>query len=268
MVEYNGLALYKASMNEQQAVQHLLREKFSEFQQKNSKFSMRAYADKLDINVGALSYILNGKRNVSRTMAEKISSRLLLDPQLRSELLAKFPEKRNLKLSKQSHEPRYLELDAQNFRVAAEWEHFAIMSLLKCTDFESTVPWIAQRLGISLTKTAQVIERLVELGLLARDEQGNLTRSERSYRTTDEVASVSMKQHHKQSLDLAEASLFREKVSQRDFTTLTMVFSPRQMARAKELIRTFQDSFSDELETAEASEVYRLNIQFFPLTKL
>ena len=86
--DYNALA-----MKEQVAVQRLLREKFSEIQRGNPRYSLRAYARTVDVHVGALTYIINGKRNVSRSLAERIAQRLLLDPQERSELLTFFPRK-------------------------------------------------------------------------------------------------------------------------------------------------------------------------------
>ncbi len=228
-------------MNEQQAVQHVLREKLLECQMKNPQFSLRSYAKKLDLNPGALSYILNGKRNVSRVMAQKIAQKLLLDPQQRSELLSLFPEKK----AKSKMSPRYLEIDAANFKVAAEWEHFAIMSLLNCKGHKSSAGWIAERLGISETRATQVIERLLSLGLLSRSETGKLTRSKAKYRTTDDIASIAMKKHHDQTLEMAKVSLYRDSVEKRDFTTVTIAINPKNLSRAKELIRKFQDEFSD-----------------------
>jgi len=254
-------------MNEQQSIQFHVRAKFLDLQTKNSRFSLRAFAAKLDVNPGALSHILNGKRNVSRRLAEKISFKLELDPQLRSEILSGFPVKRGYRKSA-SAEPRYLELDAADFKVSAEWEHFAIMSLINCQGFNSSSEWIAERLGISLTKATQAIERLKTLGMISRNEEGKISRATRSYRTTDDIASVSMKKHHEQTLDMARLSLHREEVGQRDFTTLTLALNPQNLQRAKELVRKFQDDLSDEVESSDATEVYRLAIQLFPLTKL
>ena len=81
-------------MKEQLAIQNLLRTKLSEIQKTNSQYSLRSYSKKVGIHVGALSCIINGKRNVSEKLAERIINRLLLDPQERSEIMALFPKKR------------------------------------------------------------------------------------------------------------------------------------------------------------------------------
>ncbi len=260
-----------ATMKEQMAVQNLLRSKLSEIQKQNPQYSLRAYAKKVGVHVGALSYILNGKRNVSRDLAERITRRLLLDPQERSEVLNLFPEKKKIAATQsemQAYEPRYLELSASQFKIASEWEHFAVMSLARTKDFQSSKEWIAKRLGITESRAAQIIERLLDLGLFQIDSEGNLTRSEKSYRTTDDVADISMKKHHEQNLNLAKESLFRDHVLDRDFTTVTMAIDKKKLSTAKELIRKFQDELSDLLETGNQTEVYRLSVQLFPLTVL
>ena len=258
-------------MNEQLAIQNLLRSKLAEIQKANPQYSLRAYAKKLGVHVGALSSILNGKRNVSRDLAERISLRLLLDPQERSEILRLFPKKRSSRnpgLATESLEPRYLELTASQFKLIAEWEHFAVMSLLNCEDFESSVEWIANRLGITTSRTEMVLERLLSLSLLNRDERGNFARSQKSYRTSDDVADLALKKYYEQSLESARTSLYQDSVKVRDFTSTTMAIDPTKLSIAKERIRSFQDELSDLLESGHRTEVYRFSMQLIPLSKL
>lgn len=261
-------------MKEQIAIQNLLRTKLGEIQRTNPAYSLRAYSKKVGVHVGALSSILNGKRNVSRDLAERISIRLLLDPQERSELLGLFPEKRPYRKPGAAAsgdlllEPRYLEFSASQFKIVAEWEHFAVMSLLNCEDFESSPAWMARRLGLSETRVKQVLERLVQLGLFEGTSDAGFTRSKKSYRTTDDVANLSLKKCHEQSLELAKESLHRDSTKIRDFTSITMAIDPEKLSMAKELTRKFQDELSDLLESGHRTEVYRLSMQLFPLTKI
>jgi uncharacterized protein (TIGR02147 family) len=258
-------------MNPQIAIQNALNEQLVELQRKNPRYSLRSYAAKVGVHAGALSAIINGKRNVSRKLAERIVRRMLLDPQRRSEILRLFPEKqpyRKAGLAGAQPEERFLELNAAQFKIAAEWEHFAVMSLVKCDDAEASPAWIARRLGISEQRARQVVDRLIELGILALDGEGRLARSGKAYRTTDDVADIAMKKHHEQTLDLARESVHRDPVQKRDMTTTTMAIDPANLGTAKELIRKFQDDLSDLLESGHRTEVYRLSVQLFPLTKL
>lgn len=258
-------------MKAQLAIQKLLRDRFTEAQRVNPRYSIRAYSTKVGVHFAALSAILAGKRNVSRKLAARIASRLYLDPQESAELLALFPAPKNVKrglVEGEVLDSTYLKLNAQQFKVAAEWEHFAVLSLLQCSDFDSDPVWIARRLNITEARARQVCSRLVELGLLSLDESGKLTRSERNYRTPDGTADESLKKSHDQSLELARQSLYRDSVDERDFTSVTVAVNPKNLRAAKERIRIFQDQLCDELEAGERTEVYRLSVQLFPLTAL
>ena len=257
-------------MNDQIAIQGLLRSKLAELQSKNSRYSLRAYALKVGVHVGALSSILNGRRNVSRNLAERISNKLLLDPQERSEILRLFPDKRAYRKFSENNDvmaPKYLELNASHFKIIAEWEHFAILSLMKCVDFQNSPHWISCRLGITKTRAMVAMDRLVKFGLVEVNRDGTLSRSQKSYRTSDDVADLALKKCHDQSLELARESLHQDCVNERDFTSVTMAINPEKLNMAKERIRKFQDDLSDFLESGDQVEVYRLSMQLFPLTK-
>jgi len=98
-------------------------------------------------------------------------------------------------------------------------------------------------------RARQVLDRLVELGVFVVDGNGKLTRSQKSYRTSDDVADLSLKKCHEQSLDLAKNSLYQDDVKVRDFTSITMAVDPTKLSMAKELTRKFQDELSDLLES-------------------
>lgn len=256
-------------MKEQLAIQNLLREKLTEIQRVNPRFSLRAFSKRVGVHVGALTYIMNGKRNVSRDLAERIVRNLALDPQQRSEILSLFPEPRSRQRRDEDPvQPRYLELNAAQFKIAAEWEHFAVMSLARFEDFSSHSSYIANKLGLTEARASLVVRRLVDLGLLEENSEGKLTRSKMNFRTFDDIADVSLKKHHDQTLDLAKESLYRDDVSVRDFTTITMAIDTAKLNQAKELIRKFQDDLSCLLESGRREGVYRLSMQLFPLSTM
>jgi hypothetical protein len=258
-----------APMKEQIAIQNVLREQLGELQRKNPSYSLRAYAKRLGVHVGALSHILNGKRNVSHELAERMIRRLALDPHQRNDLLALFPPKRPYQKpgTDPLPGPRYLALSASQFKIAAEWEHFAVLSLLNCGDFIHSAEWISRRLGITESRASAVVSRLMELGLLALDASGKLVRTRQSYRTPDDVAEASLKKHHDQTLELAKESLYRDAVDERDFVTTTMAIDPKKLSAAKELIRKQQDELAELLESGHRTEVYRFSAQLFPLSR-
>ncbi len=257
-------------MKEQIAVQNLLRTYLVEIQSKNPNYSLRSYAGKVGIHVGALSSIMSGKRNVSRELAERISRNLLIDPQVRSELLDLFPKKRNIKRVPDEERlgSRYMEVEASQFKMISEWEHYAVLSLMNCNDFKDEPAWVALRLGISETRALEVLKRLLNLQLIKRNSEDKLIRAHTSIRSSDDTVNLSLRKSHEVGLDLAKESLNRDSVSQRDFTYVTMAIDPRNISEAKEMIRKFQDDLSDLLESGNPTEVYRFSTQLIPLTKL
>jgi uncharacterized protein (TIGR02147 family) len=258
-------------MDEQLAIQKLLRSQLLIAQIKNPKYSLRSFSRKLGINAGALSSIINGKRNVSKDMAGKITRKLLIDPQERTEILNLFPEirkYRNTEEMKQDEGVKYLEIEASTFKLIAEWEHFAVLSLLKTTEFKNDYQWISKRLGVSKFRVQEVVERLLWLGFLVICSEGNLKRVMAAYRSSDETVNLSVRKSHDENFELARESLQRDSIKERDFTSVTMAINPEKMSIAKEMIRKFQDELAEAMESGPQSEVYRLSMQLFPLSKL
>ncbi len=258
-------------MKEQIAIQTLLRSHLLDMQGRNPSYSLRSYANKVGVHVGALSSIMNGKRNVSRDLAERIARRLLVDPQTRADLLGLFPARRKNKKATDDQgpvTPRYLQLEASQFKMIAEWEYYAVLSLMNCDDFQDDTSWIAKRLGITEARTLEVIKLLFEMKLIIRNEQDKLARAVSSFRSSDDTVNLSLRKSHEVTLDLAKDSLHRDSVSERDFTYVTMAIDPKNISVAKEMIRKFQDELSDVLESGNKTEVYRFSTQLIPFTKL
>lgn len=251
-------------MIEQAAFQRKLYEKWLEIRSKNPAYSLRAFASKLDLNSGTLSSILNGKRKISKKTALRILDRLNLAPDERAEYLAVFSRE------DVSQEPKvtYLQISSDQFRVISEWFHFALLSLLLTDDFKPNVAWIARRLGVSVREVRSAIQRLVRLGLLVQNKNGSFSRGSPRYETTDDLANISVRKSHFETLELARKALEQVPIEFRDFTTVTMAVDPSKISEAKKRIRAFQDSLSDLMESGKRTEVYRLSMELFPLTKM
>ena len=79
---------------------------------------------------------------------------------------------------------------------------------------------------------------------------------------------MSVRRSHEETLELAKESLHRDSIHERDFTHITLAIDPKNLSMAKELIRKFQDEFASLVETGNTTEVFRLSMQFFPLSDL
>ncbi len=59
----------------------ILLQRLEDSKARNSSFSLRAFAQRLDLSSGALSEVLNGKRPLSIAIKKRIAPKLLLSPQ-------------------------------------------------------------------------------------------------------------------------------------------------------------------------------------------
>ncbi len=154
------------------------------------------------------------------------------------------------------------------FSVMSEWHYFAILSLLKTKDFESTPAFISSRLGISLQTAERSLDRMLRLNVIQKDASGNLIQSTEGIRTTDDLKDISIQKNHLQTLELAKKSLEEKEINERDFTSLTLPLDREDLPEAKRMIREFQNSFYERFNTGKKpKDVFRIGVQLFPLTQ-
>lgn len=250
----------------QTALSQVLREAFVESQVRNPSYSLRAFARRLSISPSALSEILNGKRRVSRKLAERLTDKLCLPPRLRQDLLGRF--KRAGATAQDSADlVTYDELDSDQFATISEWYHFGILSLMETATFKDDPKWISERLNIKLPEATSALERLLRLGLVARAKNGKLQLTKGRLTTSDGVRSLSLRRAHATNLAMAQSSLAEDPLEVRDFSALTLAIDPSLLPEARRLIRAFSDQLSTKLEVpGKQTEVYKLCVQLFPLS--
>lgn len=243
---------------QQEAVLNLLRQHWVEARQRHPQYSLRAFAKRLQVSPSTLSELLRGIRPVTRKQAEKLARLLALSPSQKEELFGE---------AQGSLPPlAYQGLAQDQFELVSDWVHFAVLSLTETKDFVASPEWIAERLGISLTRADRAWERLRRLGLLVR-RRGKWESAAPRYESPDEIRLPALQNAHAQHFELARKSLQELELEVRDFTGITMAIDPSKLKQAKKKIREFRDEISKFLESGEKQEVYQLAVQLFPLSK-
>lgn len=251
------------TLTEQLALQNKLRDSLLEAQKRNSGYSLRAFAKKLQMSPSALSEILSGKRKVSKDLAEKILRNIGSNPREQHKILSLF-EAGKTGFSKSN----YLEISADQFHVIADWYHFAVLSLAETKGFRAEPLWIAKRLGIKLQDAEVALERLHRLGMAKWSrKQKTLELTNAQFTTSDDIANQAIRKSHQEDLEISSRLLEEVSVEKRDFTSMTMAIDASKMAQAKKMIRDFQDQMSTLLESGEKTEVYKLCVHLMPLSK-
>jgi uncharacterized protein (TIGR02147 family) len=85
--------------------------------------------------------------------------------------------------------------------------------------------------------------------------------------TTTEISDTAIRKNHHQGLELAQEALDSVPLELREFGAMTMAIDPKKIPEAKKMIINFRKQMAQFLEVDHQTEVYRLQMQFFPLTK-
>lgn len=253
------------TLSPQDQVRKLLKTTFDDLQAKAPHYSLRAFARRLGMSSSALSEILNRKRTVTQKQAKRILEKLSFAPDLSTQILNRLENKKTTKLSKNGD--TYTPLDMDQYHIVGEWYYYAILSLADTDNFSGDIEWISERLNLNKNTVKAALERLEKMELLSRDEKGNLKATGLKFTTSTDVVNLSLRKHHYQNLELAKKSLDEDPIDERDFSFMSMAVDPERLPEIKDRVREFRRGIVAEFETGRRSEVYKLCIQFFKLSK-
>jgi len=247
----------------------LLKDEFSQRQRKNPSYSLRSFAQQLGFSAGTVSSLLNSKRTLTPKTAQKLVERLSLSP-LKKEIFktsVKNDYYSRLGLTPEEYSTTVLDEEA-HYRIIAEWEHYAILTLMELKSFRSNPSWIGEKLGIPTARVEQTLERLLAEKLIKKDKKGNYARTFEKLSTSEDISSQALKEAHHEELQLAREKLYAVSVEDRDFSSVTLALSKKRLQEAKEKIRLFRKEMMALLKDDDADEVYQLQIQFYPFTQM
>ena len=255
--------------------QTILKDEFEKRCQRNSNYSLRAFARDIDLSPSRVSEIFSEKMGLSSANALKVAKNLAFNKHETEIFLAlvdsecargKFnKETAKSKLKKLRTAPVYTSLQGSHFKVISEWHHYAILELTYLKDFQSDYAWIAKRLGISKTAAELAIKRLADLELI-EEKDGVFKAVDDFTASPNEIPSESLKKHHEQILDKAKASVYGQSIEQRDLSAITLAVDKNKIPEAKALIKKFRREFNQLMnDSTEKDRVYCLAVQFFGL---
>lgn len=225
----------------------------------NSSYSKRAFARDLKISHSLLSFILNRKRPMANSMALQ----LLDNPQLSDrtkDILAIGIKQRSQARTK---------ISLEQFEVISDWIHYALIELLETEDFIWDAGFISKRLNITVQKAEQVMQRLIDVKLVAISDDGKFHQTQTKIVVENKQSNQAAKNYNRGLLKKASDVMDECEFHQRDLSSTVFTLDPSYISYAVEKIRAFRRELTDELENlGKRREVYALSFQLFPLTKL
>jgi uncharacterized protein (TIGR02147 family) len=253
--------------------------------EKNSRYSMRAFARALDIAPGPLSQILSQKRVPSYKMARQMLRCIELTPEDQKRFLASIAEAHHQRgltrmnpffralASSMSPETQSrlpippVDLSIDHFRIIGDWYHYAILFLTYVDGFDPSPKWIASQLGISESEAKLGVERLLSVGMLKRKGK-KLVSFQQNFTTADKhLTTPALRKRQRQILEKAIYSLENDPIETRNFSAMTMAIDEAKIPAAKEKIEKFTQELSEFLESGRKNRVYELSVCLFPLQR-
>ena len=257
---------------ERALVVDLLKTELGQRQERNSAYSLRAFARDLGTSAAVVSMIMQGKRAVTMDKAISYADRLKLSSEKRQMLLKAVTEDLHVRVDPTIRRTRameeqmsYVQIQMDQFSIISDWWHFGLMNLVKLKNFKSDVTWMSDRLGITPKDCSEALERLQRLGLMDCQD-GKWIRTARPLETPTDVPSEVIRSFHRQNIRRALASIDDVEVEDRDITSIMIPTDKAKLAEAKRRIRLFRKEMAAFLGEVECDEVYSLNIQLFPQT--
>lgn len=254
----------------------VIRNEFERRCKKNPSYSLRAFAKSLEFSPQRLSHVLNGKRGLSMEAGTDLAKKLslsereasifldMIESEFGRSLTSKLAAKKRMK--KKSY---FSNVGLDTFKLIADWYHFAILTMLELKTAYFSENEIASDLGISKSQAKFALERLLRLGMVDREEDGQLTSLGKIFIDTNNIPNEAVKSFHEQVLDRTKLAIREVGIDERDFSTLFVAIDPDQFKEAQTFIKDFREEFDRRFSrnVKNKQQVYTLGIQFYKTSK-
>jgi uncharacterized protein (TIGR02147 family) len=259
-----------------------LRDSWNDKKRKNSQFTIRAWANQMDIkHHNTLHDMVKGKRKIPKATIPLFIKHLNLNVNegLYFELMvdlskAKSEDEKKMYFERMKTIAPKKNLKAKeidSFWLLRDPMHFFINELAQQKNFRADPEWICSRLikSISRENVAEILQRLIDLDLLRLDVDGKVCRVNSYVRSKTDINDRALKEYHKNLMEHAKEAIESQDVMEREFRGLALNLNTELLPEAKEVIRDFVTQFSTRFDTPKApnEQVYQLNIQFFAVTQ-
>lgn len=257
-----------------------LRDHYLDRKARGRGFSYRVFSRRAGLrSPNYLKLVIEGERNLTPMMATRFAQACGLQEESASffENLVAFNQAKNgrereecfARLTGYRRYRTVRRLDLKHAEYHAKWYLPAIRELAARADFRNDPDWIARSLApvITIQQAKEALKTLLELGLLAEDEDGQLRQSEPLVSTGPELHQVYVAKYHRMMMRRAAASIELFSSDQRDVSSLTLCLGPDGIDRIKQRLRSFRRELLElsELED-DPQQVVQINFQAFPLS--
>jgi uncharacterized protein (TIGR02147 family) len=257
-----------------------LRDLCAEKQKSNAHFSYRYLSQKINIrSPGFLSWVIQGKRNISSQLTVKLGKALKLgvrESEYFDHLVrfnqAKDPDQKQHEYEKllSFRRGKVTQVTADQYEFYEKWYYAALRELVALCPIRDDYKLAASLLEPRITpaEAKAGMELLTRLGMVGKNSVGIYVRTDAVISSLEPVDPAAVHRFQIVCMELAKRALAGVSRCGRDISTLTLSVDEKALAQIGERIATLR---SEILEIARAvnapDRVMQLNVQLFPLSR-
>lgn len=237
---------------------------------RNNNLSLRSIARIMGISPSYFSEILNGKKNIPTNKLKEILSILDIDDfaALYLKNCLKQEGHKDYTMTDEDFLNLYRDFKEDDFNIFKEWFYIPLMELTTLSSFVNDNTWMAKKLGISEAEVGVAIFHLKKAKYLTV-EDGKLTKTNKQLIYKAKNPQKMAQTYHKNMI-LKSTEQF-EKNTQEDFdrraiASYTLSVNPEALPDVMKKLKSDVLTSASIASEGECTEVYQLNLQFYPLT--
>jgi len=256
-----------------------LRDSYEEMHSIDVKFSYRFIQNKTGIDPGFLVKVFNGQKSLPEKAIPRFIKLLKLDDR-QSEYFTNlvFYGRAKSDIQKKNYferlisykEPRCRVVETDLYEFYSKWYYTAIRELIGIYTFIGDFRELASMLvpQITVSEAREGVELLERMGLISKDQNGRYNQTDRFITTGEKCRKNATLTFHKETIQLASNALEQIPQERRDISTITATLSADGFSKLKNKITEFRNEILKIVqEEKNATGVYHLNFQLFPISK-
>jgi hypothetical protein len=221
----------------------------------NPAFSIRSMAVRLKVDSSTLVRIFNKQRNISPNLLPK---------------LIKFLGLRSKESEYFIHLVKFCQAKSErDYAFYEEWYYSAVRELLRFYPFTGDYQALSRMLEpvITVHEARRAIDLLLRCNFIKRSGDAYAV-CDSTITTGEQWHGPAIQRFHRDTLVKTIEGLDRIPRQERDFSTMTMCYSPEGYKKVRELLRRTREEMT-RIEEADRqrNRVYQINMQLFPLSK-
>lgn len=261
---------------------HYIRDYYLEKKRTTGYFTYRYFAKRAEFASPVfIQQVIKGKSNLSERSVEKLIRAMDL-AESESDYFrylvwfnqTKIAKKKHAFLEKlrdlnQQFSAEVLETDKYDFY--SKWYYSVLREIAPNCEFSDNFEAMGA-LVIPLLKkreTKKAVKLLEHLELLKKQKDGTFKQARKLISTGSEIESLAVRDLHSQMAKLAQDAIEKVSKQERDISGLTMGVSQRTFKEVLKELKSFREKIIRIIgeDEEDVDRVYRLNLQFFPLSK-